>query len=244
MITIAVCDDNIQFASLLSQRIQQLCAYKVPQRLDCKVISPFVSAKEVIDYLQVNSIDVLFLDIDMPNTNGFELAKMLCEVYPDTVIIFVSAYEEFVYSSFEYCPFRFLRKAHLSNELETTFEKVIEKCVINNEVLLFDTTDGETLLKVKDILFFESQKNYFFIYTSSGKIYKARGTIKNVEQMTKSFDFFKIHASYVVNMDHIDNINNKGYLIMKNGKILSISKKRSSVFKDAYMEFIRRRVSK
>lgn len=243
MITIAVCDDNVQFAQLLRQHLQRLCAY-APGRLDLKVAPVFTSAKQVLDYLQESTIDVLFLDIDMPGTNGFELAKMLCEVYPDTVIIFVSSYEEFVYSSFEYCPFRFLRKAHLTQELDATFQKVIERCTINNETLLFETTEGEVLLRVADIMFFESQRNYFYIYVTSGKIYKCRGTIKHVEQLTKGYDFFKIHASYVVNLSHIDTTQKGEHLIMKNGKFLSISKKRASAFKDTYMQFIRRRISR
>ena len=243
MITIAVCDDNVSFAQLLSQHLQRLCAY-APERLDLRMAPPFYSFSDVIDYLKDNTIDVLFLDIDMPGQDGFSLAKMLCTFHPDTVIIFVSSYEEFVYSSFEYCPFRFLRKAHLSEELDSTFHKVIEKCIINNEVLLFTATDGEVLLRVADILFFESQDNYFHIHTSSGKSYKCRGTIKYVEQLTQGYDFFKIHASYVVNLNHIDSIGSGEHLIMKNGRYLSISKKRYSAFKDTYMQFIRRRISK
>ena len=67
----------------------------------------------------------------MPSINGFDLSKVLCEKHPGLIIIFVSSYEDFVYSSFEYCPFRFLRKTHLNDELEITLSKAIEKlCLI------------------------------------------------------------------------------------------------------------------
>ncbi len=244
MITIALCDDNTQFACLLRQHLQRLCAYNMPSRIDISIAPAFSCADEVLEYLQSNTIDVLFLDIDMPKVNGFELAKTLCNAYPDTIIIFVSSYEEFVYSSFEYCPFQFLRKAHLDKELEVTLQRVIEKCVLESEALLFDTTDGEVLLRVKDILFFEGQKNYFYIYTSQSRCYKCRGTMKSVDSLTGKYDFFRIHSAYVVNLEHIDNISSRGFLVMKNDKILSISKKRMSDFKNAYMEFIRRRVTR
>lgn len=241
MITIAVCDDNAQFAGLLSQRLRRLCAYKLPQNVDCTVAPVFTSANEVLSYLQNGTINILFLDIDMPDSNGFELAKILCDTYPDTIIIFVSSYEEFVYSSFEFCPFAFLRKEHLNTELDVTLSRVIDKCVLGNKSLLFDTTDGETVLRVKDILFFEGQGNYYYIYTLSSKSYKCRGTMKSVEKLTQGYDFFRIHSAHIVNHEHIESISGSGELMMRNGKRLSISKKRAAAFKASYMEFIRRR---
>ena len=244
MITIAVCDDNPSFAKLLRQQLQKLCVYNLPDRIDYSIAPVFCSGDDVVDYLQNNRIDILFLDIDMPHTDGFTLAKMLCDTYPDTIIIFVSSYEEYVYSSFEYCPFRFLRKSHLSQELDMTFQKVIEKCILNNETLIFDTADGETILRVKDIIYFEGQKNYYNIHTMSGKTYKCRGTMESVEKRTEHFDFFRTHSAYIVNLEHIDTINNKGWLVMRNSQKLSISLRRLSSFKAIYMQFIRRRISK
>ena len=245
MITLAVCDDNPQFARLLRMQLQKLCINNLPERIDYNIAPAFGSGEDVLEFLQKgNTIDVLFLDIDMPHTDGFTLAKMLCDTYPNTIIIFVSSYEEFVYSSFEYCPFRFLRKAHLSQELEITFQKVIEKCILNNESLTFDTTDGEVMFRVNDVLYFEGQKNYFYIYTLSGKTYKCRGTMESVDLITDNLDFFRIHSAYVVNLEHIDTTNNKGYLTMKNNQTLSISKRRLPAFKDEYMKFTRRRFSK
>lgn len=244
MINIAVCDDNPQFASLLTKHLKKLSAYKVPSRIDLRFTPSFGSADDVIEYLENNTIDVLFLDIDMPKTNGFALAKRLCETHPDTLIIFVSSYEEFVYSSFEYCPFRFLRKSHLSEELDITFQKVIEKCILNRETILFNSTEGEIVLRVRDILFFEGQKNYYIINTVSRAQYKCRGTMESIDIMTRDYDFFRIHSAYVVNMEHIESISNEGFIIMKNRQTLSVSKRRMAAFKDAYMQFIRRRISK
>lgn len=244
MINIAVCDDNPQFANLLLQHLKKLSAYKIPPRIDCRFAPAFSCANEILEYLNESSIDILFLDIDMPETNGFQLAKILCESHPDTVIVFVSSYEEFVYSSFEYCPFRFLRKSHLTEELDITFIKVIEKCVLNNESLLFSTTDGEVVLRVKDIILFEGQKNYYVIKTVSGAEYKCRGTMSSVEDYGKNYDFFRIHSAYIVNLEHIESINNDGFIITKKGQRLSVSKKRAAEFKDAYMQYIRRRISK
>lgn len=238
MIKIAICDDNPKFSQIFYKKIKSII------NNDCMVLPPFFEGTEVIEYLKINSINILFLDIDMPKINGFDLAKILCEKYPDIIIIFVSAYEDFVYSSFEYCPFRFLRKSHLNDELNTTLEKAVEKIIINDNRLLFNTIDGQLSLKAKEILFFEGEKNYYYIYTTKNKSYKCRGTMESVNALMEKYYFFRIHSAYVVNMEHIESINNKGFLNMKNGKILSISKKRMMKFKESYMQFIRRRVTK
>ena len=243
MLTLAICDDNPAFADLLSQKIRQLCAYTLPERIDCRIAPTFGSGKEVLEYLETSSISVLFLDIDMPEINGFKLAEQLCKDHPDIVIIFVSSYEDFVYSSFEYCPFRFLRKSHLEQELPITFQKVIEKCMADNEVIHFSTIYGEQLLRLKDILYIEGDKNYFIVYTTSRKTYRCRGTIGGATEATQKYNFFRIHAAYVINEEHIENFNNDGYVIMKDGKRIDISRRRMAAFKESYMRFIRRRVT-
>lgn len=242
MLTIGICDDNPHFAQALTKKIHELCALNLSERVDCKVIPSFGTANEVINYLKKYAINILFLDIDMPGINGFKLAEYLCSNYPDTVIIFVSSYEDFVYSSFEYCPFRFLRKAHLNQELPLTFKKVIDKCLLDKEVLSFNTTDGERLLRIKDIVLFEGQKNYFAIKTTNSIIYKCRGTLNSVEEIVKQYDFYRVQSSYIISYEHITNAEND-YVTMKTGESISISRRKLNSFKLAYMQYIRRRIA-
>ncbi len=243
MLTIGICDDNPHFAMTLTKKLYELCVYNLSERIDCKVIPAFGSASDVIKHLKKQSINILFLDIDMPNINGFKLAEYLCKNHPDTVIIFVSSYEDFVYSSFEYCPFRFLRKAHLNQELPITFKKVIDKCLLDKETLSFDTTEGEELLRIKDIVLFEGQKNYFAIKTTNSKTYKCRGTLNSVEELVTPYDFYRIQSSYIINYEHISNVEND-CVIMKTGENINISRRKLNSFKTAYMQFIRRRITK
>lgn len=242
MLTIAVCDDNAQFAKILAQKLRSLCAYTLPEQAECRIAPIFSSGAQVLEYIKEHTVNILFLDIDMPGMSGFELAEKLRAFSPDTVIIFVSAYEEFVYSSFEYCPFRFLRKTHLSQELPSTFRKAIEKCLIDKEIITLDTVDGEVILRLKEIIFFEGQKNYYIAHTESGADYKCRGTMDSVEKLLAERDFFRVHAAFIVNEEHIENIDNSGFIVMKNKKAISVSKRRMSAFKDSYMKFLRRRL--
>lgn len=243
MLTIAVCDDNPQFSKLLVTKLRQLCAYTLPERILCRVEHPFGSANEVLHYLSVRSINILFLDIDMPEISGFELAQTIKERCPETIIIFVSAYDNFVYSSFEYSPFRFLRKSHLEEELTVTFQKVIEKCILDDETLTFQTTEGEVILRLRDILYIEGDKNYFVIHSITTD-YRCRGTMATAEKMTAPYDFFRIHSAFIINLEQVDCIDNMGFVRMKDGRALGISRRKIAAFRDAYMQFTRRRFAR
>ena len=98
MIYIAVCDDQIDHMKRLFQRVQIICS-KIPERFDCHVYDGFLSAEKVIEFMSSHPINILFLDIELKGINGFELAGRINEEYPETIIIFVSSYENYVFKS-------------------------------------------------------------------------------------------------------------------------------------------------
>ena len=79
MLTIAVCDDNPQFANLLTKKIRELCAYHLPDRIDCRITPSFGSSEDVLRYINNHVINIMFLDIDMPKINGFEVLRTMRE---------------------------------------------------------------------------------------------------------------------------------------------------------------------
>ncbi len=242
MITIAVCDDDLLFAAALKEKIRHLCAYLLPERIECHVTEEFCSSGDVLIYLKNHPINILFLDIDMPEMSGFVLAEQLNRQYPETMILFVSAHEQFVYSSFEYSPFRFLRKSHLEAELPNALVKAVESFTRTEEMRMFSTTDGDIWLPARDILYFEGQRNYYLIHTSAA-VYRCRGTMSQVETMTEQLDFFRIHAGYIINLENVEELCGTNTIQMKNGTLLSISQRRLAEFRDIYMKFTRRRYS-
>lgn len=244
MIRIAVCDDDPSFAATLSDNLSELCARYADDDLDCRVGPIFTSAKLVLSFLETNTIDMLFLDIDMPEMSGFELAGIIAEKYPKTIILFVSAYDNFVYSSFTYSPFRFLRKLHLKEELPSALEKAIEKCVSETQGLSFNSTSGYITLRPSEILFFENSKNYYNICCDSGVTYKCRGTIKALESVCTDKRFIKVHSAYIVNLEHVAEVDEGARITMRDGTLINIAQPRRREFKEAYMQYVRRRYSR
>lgn len=243
MLTIAICDDQQAFANQLQQEITSICAVQLPQQVDYQIVPAFSSGQALLDALTRQTVDILFLDIEMPVMDGFTLANQLREQFPDMLLIFVSAYEDRVYNSFSYSPFWFLRKSHVEQELPVILQKAISRYLSDAESMLFQTKDGETALRLKDILYLEAEHNYYNIHCVSGSTYACRGALSSVEKKLEAYDFCRIHSAYLVNMAQIRQILSTNMVLMKNAAQLPIARPRLAAVKDTYADFIRRRVT-
>lgn len=243
MLTIAVCDDHRPFAKKLEEKVKTICAARVPEQVDYQILPAFFSAKELLAALNQQSIDILFLDIEMPVMNGFTVAHQLREQFPNMLLIFVSSYEDRVYSSFSYGPFWFLRKPYINEELPFILQKAISHYLFNIESILFQTKNGETVLHIKEILYFEAEHNYYKIHCVSGITYICRGALTSIENKMKEYHFYRIHSAYLINMMYIQQILPTNMILMKNGIQFPISRPRLASFKKAYSHFIRRRIT-
>lgn len=142
MIRFIFCDDNIEFLGILKGFVERECVKLIPKNEDYMVGPAFSCGKDAIEYISNNHVDVLLLDIDMPTLNGFEIAKIICKDYKHIKIVFMSAYDNFVYSAFEFYPFAYLRKLHISNELPKVLKRIIEKMQEPERQLQLYTTYG------------------------------------------------------------------------------------------------------
>ena len=243
MIRFLICDDDPSFAAALTEQLTNL-ASKYSEELDIRIGPTFTDGSLVLSSMDRIPFDVIFLDIDMPNISGFDLALEITKRNPKVLIIFVSAYDNFVYQSFAYSPFRFLRKLHLAEELPAAFYKAVEKCISDTQGLSFSTGEGNVTLRPSDIMYFENEKNYYLIRCENGATYKCRGTFRSLDQILADRRFIKIHSGYIVNMEHIAESLGGADVRMKNGAVLSISQAHRREFKESYMQFTRRRYSR
>ena len=112
---IAICDDDSKITSRLESGIREI----FKNLKDDVDVSVFFYGTDLIDTIKKEKIhyDILLLDVDMPNISGLEVAKILRETNEDIIIIFISSYEKYVFDSFEYNPFRYIRKNRIKEEL-------------------------------------------------------------------------------------------------------------------------------
>ncbi len=189
--------------------------------------------------------DLLFLDINMPEKDGFDLLEMLDEV-PTT--IFTTAFDEYAIKSFEYNAFDYLLKPINQKRFSKSIEKVIEKASDNElseseneESLSLDKQifikDGEKcwLVKIQDISLFEIVGNYTRVFFKGNKplIYKS---LAQVEEKLPKEVFFRANRQQVININHVKKVvswfNGKLKIEMNSGEEIEISRRQSYIFKD------------
>ncbi|MBE9461708.1 response regulator transcription factor [Dyadobacter sp. UP-52] len=169
----------------------------------------FVNAFDAIEYLQQNPVDLIFLDIKMPDISGFELLKLLDS---QPLVIFTTAYTEHAVKSYELDAIDYLLKPFSS-------ERFIKACNKAAEVLEFRRKNlnqkpdflfiksGFEQVKVfyNEILYIESAGNYMVFMLQNDKIL-SRLTMKEVLHLLPETDFIRVHRSFIVSKNHVSKI--------------------------------------
>lgn len=241
MLHISVCDDSVEFIRVFENQLKYLCKKHFSNQFEYEICDVFNSAEGVLKYLNKEKIDVLFLDIDMPGMNGFELAKRLTVINPDIMIVFVSAHDHYVFEVFEFFPFAYLRKNRIAEELPTILDRIRKRVYEKSIIISLDTTEGIVTVNVYDVSYIKAQKNYYSVNTENGRCYICRGTLSHIEKIWCEYEFYRIHSAYIVNMEHIQSISDNQIIIGLNKEKLPIAQRRLAAFRKAYSEFTLRK---
>jgi len=243
MINVVFCDDNAEFATLLSSKVELLLKSSKNSNIGNFNCRCFSDGTSLISYAKHDRVDVAFLDIDMPIIDGFNVAKELLKANKDSLLIFVSAYEQFVYDVFEFTPIAFIRKSHLDTELERVVSRIVSIIDDTNSWMVFNTTEGKVTLRIKDIVYISCIKNYCYIMMNDNSQYVCRETLGNIENRLSSQGFYRVHAAYIINLQHIQRIDRNISVVMGDDMTpIPISQRRYSGFKKAYFDMIARRL--
>lgn len=184
----------------------------------------FPDVKSALEFLNNNTVDLLFLDVEMPGATGFELLDNIA--YKPEVILTTSK-EEYAYNAFEYHVADFLKKPFTYNRFLEALDKIavpqqLNAVAGNTANHIFIKSDGKLVrLNNDDILFIESMGDYVKFVTRDKK-YVSYNTIKNLEEKINKEHFMRVHRSYIINLLKIDDIRENDLFI--NGIEIPISK--------------------
>ena len=211
MYYVALCDDNVEFLNMLSDMLEKEFGEIVSPKYKI-AFEKFNSGRSLLNFAKKQKISVLFLDIDMPEMTGFDVAKVLGNENKDMLIIFVSAYDNFVYESFDYYPFQFIRKIRHPDYLKKIVNRINDKLFAPIKHIELQLLDESVNIDIKKILYFESAKNYYSVHLMGGEKLIGRGTMNSIEEKVKDLDFYRIHSGFVVNLEHAGRITHDGFL--------------------------------
>lgn len=234
MLRIAICDDDQALLHSYKNRIKALFESK---HVDATIFDYTKGSKLIKDCKEV-PFDLIFLDIDMPEMSGFDVAEKINDINADTVIIFVTNEEQLVYRSLRYSPFRFIRKAYFVAELSEAIISFLDMYLKRNKTQVFNCINGEiVVINIKDIMYIESNKHKVTVYTQKKDIV-TKAKIGELEENLKDFGFIRVHIGYLINMKYIFSIE-KTEVIFVNQTSVPMSRHRTEQVKTEFHKYIR-----
>ena len=230
MLKIALVDDDELFVECVKKLLAELlssCDFNYS-------LSTFLDGNDLLNSKE--KYDLFLFDIDMPTINGFDLAenfyKNLSSLESAT-IIYISNYEELVFESFRYSPFRFVRKNKLNEDLTEAIQAFQTKRMNSSYQLMISTSLGKKSLSVNDIIYIEVSSHKLNIHEKKQLII-ANGNLKDIEETLYSHGFIKTHQSYLVNFRFINFIKHSE-VILDDGTQIPLSRGRYEQVKKDYM---------
>jgi two-component system LytT family response regulator len=196
------------------------------------------NALEALAFLKMNPADFIFLDINMPKLTGIELATLLP---PRTKIVFTTAYSEYAFESYSFQTIDYLLKPITLKRFLASVEKIERHFLKPGPEYLpnaeqgpefFFVKSGKTLRKIllKDILYFEGEKDYVRLATGQEQMLIYR-RLKDMEEQLKP-PFIRVHNSYIINYEQLSKIEDNHIYIAD--KRIPVSEK----FRERFMEVI------
>lgn len=182
----------------------------------------FGSAFKAMEFLNSNSIDLLLLDIQMPDMTGLELMKVLPS---PPKVIFTTAYREYAVDGFELNAVDYLLKPISYERFLKAIQKVhtVGSTGQKEEAYIFVKSESSIVkIPLNEILFFETAKDYIFIHTTQ-KRYMTLVPLRQVEEKLPEEHFIRVHRSYVVGLKHITKM--EGNLLFLGDKKVPISRR-------------------
>ena len=242
MITTLIVDDDVKNIKVLKALLEEFC----PQ---VTIVGEANNAKEAIQLIHQKKPALVFLDIEMPYENGFE---MLDELRPvDFEVVFITAYDNYAIKAFKYSALDYLLKPVNIQELQAAVRKVEKQMQTQNTNLKLEAflhnvksnkaelqkiavpgMEGLTFIDIKNIIRCESDGNYTHIYLLQKQKITSSRNIKEFEELLPESIFFRIHNSHLVNLNHVKKYfkGRGGYVVMEDDATIEVASRRKENF--------------
>jgi len=195
LVTFAICDDEPEVREHIAEKL--LSCY--PNECD---IYKYEDGESLLADSRERTFDALFLDIDMPDTDGMTLAQEIRETDDFVKIIFITNMDNLVYSSLKYVPFRFIRKTHLDDELPEAAAALRDSIARANATVILNSKDGAECVTVNSIVYAEIYNHVITVHLIDRNI-RISKTMDELENELFRFGFIRVHKSYLVNHIHV-----------------------------------------
>lgn len=201
---IAICDDDPAYLDSISKLLYSFeKEYSIELEVSC-----FTRGCKAIEFIctEKNNVDLIFLDIEIPQINGIEVAKELRKNQKDLIIIYVSSHEQYWMELFEVQPFRFVKKPVVESEIRNVLILALSILFSEQKFFIYNYKKSVFRIPQNDIYYFESILRKIYLYDKKNeKIGEFYGTMNQLEKDLRrnTQRFIRAHQSYLVNYDCI-----------------------------------------
>lgn len=238
-------DDESNSRNSLRQKLLTHC----PQ---VEVIAEAENGEEGIKAIEIHKPDIVFLDVEMPRMNGFNMLQQL--QHRDFELIFTTAYDHYAIKAIRFSALDYLVKPIAIGTLKQAVERAQEKKQLNvpnqrienlllnlldekntNNRIVIPSMEGLQFVEIAGIIYLEAESNYTFIHLHPVSRITVSKTLKDFEELLPAHSFIRIHHSFLINKNHIRKYlkGDGGQVLMSNGKLLDVARRKRDEFMKA-----------
>ncbi len=242
MLTAIIIDDEVKGRMALKQKLLDYCG-------EIQLAGEAENGIEGIKLIEKIQPDIVFLDIEMPRMDGFEMLHRLPE--KNFHIIFTTAYDQYAIKAIKYAAFDYLLKPIDIEELKLAVSKIHSRQQIytgkklelldqnlhknNFNKIAISTLEGLLFFNIADIIHLEANSNYTTIYFNNRPKLLASKTLKDFEELLPADIFFRTHHSHLINLNYIKRYikGDGGQIELQNGNYVDVSRRKKEEFLNA-----------
>lgn len=233
MIRIAICDDESNYLKKMEDSIRTFMHQECVEEYEIAVFSSAKALEERI--FGHKEYDVIFLDMNMPQMSGLELAQKIRKHDKEVILVFMTAFLDYAIEGYRLDVLRFLLKDMLDQLLPECMDAVLRKLQLHTKTMICSFIEGTKEILMADIYYIESQKHklIFHLVHNRQQMYSLYDKLDRMEEQLDSYRFIRIHKSFLVNTMYIKGISN--YKVeMQNGELLPVPRAKFQQVKEKY----------
>jgi two-component system, LytTR family, response regulator len=233
--TAIITDDELHSRAVLRLLLEMHC----PQ---VRVIAEYENADDLALALEKQQPHIVFLDIEMPGTNVFDMLGGLKKI--DFAVIFTTAFDHYAIKAIKFNALDYLMKPVDADELQASVEKAVKRPAppdkkqiagVQNQMtgnasdfrLSVPTAEGHYFIQPEDLYYCEGQSNYTKLYLTRGRTVLCAKTLKEFEDALQSHGFMRVHKSILANLRYVDKLLPGKYIaVLHNGTQIEVSRRK------------------
>lgn len=239
MIKIGLCDDITDYNKKMEDHIER---YGKENHIEVKITS-YGSGSQLLLNFQERKFDLIFLDVSMPELDGFETAERIRSIDENVAIVFCTSFYTISNAGkgFEVEAEDFLAKPLLYKKVEYILNKVYKKKLLCAEEKLFlKCQDGLITLQLSDIIYIQTRNKMLVLHMIRGEVQSSQRLGELEKRLSKKL-FFRCHNSYIVNFDYVEGLKNDSVLVKDKNRQLKkipVSKYKKEEFMKALARYV------